>query len=60
MKKRRVKHYLITIRLRSANGTKPDIRTLCGDTIFCRMDDGQTATWIYRRDREKEQKLRKS
>ena len=44
------KRYIVTIKVTSDLGSKPDVRTLGGDTIFYRLDEGQRATWTIRRD----------
>lgn len=41
--------YLITIKVKSLNGVAPKVRTICGDTIFVFLEDGQTGTWKLKR-----------
>jgi len=42
------KCWLVTIRI--LGDKEPDVRTLCGDTIFVRLDEGQqSATWTLKR-----------
>lgn len=48
MAKAKAGAWIVTIKVK---GPKPDVRTLCGDTIFLRMDEGQTATWTLKRER---------
>jgi hypothetical protein len=45
--------YVLTVRLVSRTGKAPEVRTLCGDTIFCRLDEGMSASWTLRRERPK-------
>lgn len=44
------KRWIITIKLTSNLGTKPIVKNLMGDTIFCALSEGQSASWIMRRD----------
>lgn len=39
------KTYIVTIRIVSQTGKAPDVRTICGDTVYIRMDEGQSARW---------------
>lgn len=41
--------YVITIKVKSYKGIPPDVRTLCGDTVFMRLDEGQSATWTVKK-----------
>lgn len=42
--------YIVTIRVRSDDGSPPAVRALCGDTIFCSLTrDGQSATFTTRK-----------
>ena len=43
------REYIVTIKVKSLNGVAPEVRTICGDTIFVSMEDGQTATWKLKR-----------
>lgn len=45
-KKSTVRHYVLTIKLRSESGKRPEVRTLGGDTIFVALDEGMTASWV--------------
>jgi hypothetical protein len=38
-------NFVITIKVRSKDGSRPYVDTLGGDTIFCKLAEGQTASW---------------
>lgn len=41
--------FVVTIKVRSKDGTRPKVRTLGGDTIFVFMEEGMTATATVKR-----------
>ena len=45
MTKVKAKTWTVTVTVKSKNGTRPAVRTICDDTIFVWLDEGQTATW---------------
>jgi hypothetical protein len=40
-----MKRYRVVIEFKSPTGLYPDVRVLCGDTIFLALRDGETATY---------------
>lgn len=42
-------HYRVTINVQSREGSPPKVRTLCGDTVFVNLAEGQTAAWAVKR-----------
>lgn len=49
----KAKTYLVQIRVKSRSGKRPIVRTIGGDTVFCALDEGMTATWTLRRQTPK-------
>lgn len=52
-KARRVE-WVITIKVRSPQGTEPYVRSLCGDTIAYRASEGETATFTLKKVKSKQ------
>lgn len=50
---RRPYHYIITIKVRSSERKRPDVRTLCGDTVFLALRPTEKATWTVHRSKIK-------
>ena len=48
-----MKRFVVTIRVKSTDGTKPLVRTLGGDTVFVHLAEGQTAIWTIKQERGK-------
>lgn len=47
--KSKARDYVITITVKSPDGKKPEVRTICGDTIFVNLVEDQTARWTIKR-----------
>ena len=44
----RAAKYVVTVKVKSATGEKPLVRTLGGDTVFIALAEGMTATYATR------------
>lgn len=55
MRKPTEKDYEVVIRVRSQTGAKPVVKTIGGDTIFCYLEEGMTATWKTKRVKKEEE-----
>jgi hypothetical protein len=44
----KAKRWVVTVRVSSAFGNRPVVRTLGGDTVFISLLEGQTATWTLK------------
>lgn len=53
MKTKKPGRWLVSIRVK---GSRPDVRTLCGDTVFVAMKEGQAATWTIKREKRKKER----
>lgn len=42
------KTFVVTVRVKSEDGSKPIVRALGGDTIFVYLTEGQTARWTVK------------
>lgn len=50
MRQPKRRSWTVTIHVKSV--TRPEVRVLCGDTIFLRLDEGQSATWSLRGEKQ--------
>lgn len=41
--------YVVVIKVKSRTGARPIVRTLGGNTVFCALTEGMTASWTLKR-----------
>lgn len=41
--------WVVTVVVQSPKGTKPAVDTICDDTVFVWLDEGQTAKWTVKK-----------